>query len=227
MALADIITSLRILIGDGPDSKVVLGEQLGSDPRCPVDGSNKNFMLGWQAKTTPIVATSVYVTIVGTGAQFRLQTGFTVSDATNGIIAFASAPNPGTGQGQGVYVDYNYQWFTDAKLTEFLNEAAAQTNSGTTDPTTVVDGLKEAMLQYALSHSLMARAAMYAERYATSGGEAGQSVEAVSKALKSLSDAAIKRADTLRDDFYKRQGRREAPAVATTNYRVDPITPFR
>jgi len=227
MPIADIITSLRTLSQDGPADKVVFGENLGNNPTMPVDGTNKKFRLGGPAKTIPVVAASVYITIVGTGAVFRTQTGFTLDDATNGLISFTVAPNPGAGQGNGVYADYNYQWFTDAKYTEFLNESAQQTLAGVADPTAIVEGLKEVMLQYALAHFWMSRASQYAERYSSSGGEAGQSIESVAKAYITMADNANKRADKLKLDFYKRQGQREAPAVSLPHFSIDPITPVR
>lgn len=236
MTLATLITSLRILANDGPDSKTIFDEQLGSDPAMPVDGVNVNF----KVKSIPLAdvaqsgtnnAIYMWVSIVGTGAVFRsqLRTLFKVIDPVNGIIQFIAAPNPGSAQGQGVYVSYNYYWFSDAKYTEFLNEA---TNNllldAATDPTTVNTGLVPALLQYALASFFKARASQFMERYTSSGGQAGQSVDAVSKIYLTAAGQAEKRADTIRAAYYQRQGQRDAPAFTDTiPLKMDPITPKR
>ena len=222
MALADLVLELRLLCKDTASSHIVYGESLGNLPGQPVDGSNTKFRLGGQdGHTLPVVASSVYVTIVG--SSFRTQSGFTLSDAANGILTFSPAPS----NGAQVLVDYNYYWFADAFYNEFLTQAAQMALAGTTDSTSVPEGLKEAMMQYALYLFYGARASQYAERYSSSGGEAGQSVESVAKVYLSLANAAKKRADEIRDDYYKRQGQRHAPASATVSYQIDPITPIR
>lgn len=238
MTLASLITSLRLLANDdNTNPKTIWDENLGSDPTTPVDGSNVNFRL----KSVPLidiaqagVADAVYtwITIVGTGAVYRtrLHTVFKVIDPTNGIIQFITAPNPGSAQGAGVYATYQYYWFSDAKYTEFLNEASSDLQlNAAVDPTTVQVGLVPPMLQYALARFFKARASQYMERYSSSGGEAGQSVESVAKGYLQAASQAEKRGDTLRDSFYKKQGQQLTPAFQTigTAPRIDPITPIR
>jgi len=231
MALVD---QLRILASDTPDGKPVPGEKLGSEVTMPVDGTNRVFRL----KSYPLVganasAGSVYVTILGTGAVFRSQTGFTITDYVNGFITFTVAPNPGTaGPNDGLYVDYNYNWFNDAKYTEFLNEGAQNLQlDAAVDPTKVPSGLVPALLQYALGSFFRARAAQYADRYPSSGGEAGQNVQTVPQGYRAMANDCMKRGDSLRDDYYKRQGQRLAPAWASNRTypppAIDPITPPR
>lgn len=240
MTLADLITSLRILSHDGPTDHVVFGETLGSRPDgLIIDGINTTFRLGGEdGHSLPLVASSVYMTApggfypfgvggFGTGAYggtyVRTQQGFTVVDLVNGFVTFTYPPSVG----MVLQADYNCYWFSDAQYTEFLNEAAQTTLSGISGPTFVPTGLVQAMLQFALALFFESRASQYAERYATSGGEAGQSVDSVAKTYMSLSDKAMKRGQSYRDDYYKRQGQREAPASAVITFRIDPITPFR
>ncbi len=230
MTLAQLIVSLRLLANDDSASKTIWDENLGSDPTTPVDGANTKFRL----KSIPLVGTttpgSVYITIIGTGAAYRTQSGFTVNDFTLGLLTFSPAPNPGTGQGAGVYASYNYYWFSDAKYTEFLNEAYSDLSlNAAVDPTQIPLGLEPAMLQYALARFFKARASQYMERYSSSGGEAGQAVESVSKGYLQAASQAEKRGDTLRDSFYKKQGQQLTPAFQTnrTAPRIDPITPIR
>jgi len=225
MTLAALITSLRILGHDGPADHTIFGEKLGAVPNgFPVDGSNTVFKIGGQdGHSTPIVAGSVYLTYPADPTKRRITTGFTLSDAVNGFITFSVAPASST----EILADYNYYWFSDAQLTEFINEAAQTTVAGTTDPTTIDANLVQAMLQFALASFFQSRASQYAERYATSGGQAGTSVDQVAKMYLDLAKAATIRATQYRDDYYKRQGQREAPSSVVVNFRIDPITPFR
>jgi len=231
ITVSSLITSLRLLADDGPDSKVVYEEKI-TRATTPADGSNKIFRLS----SIPVVTSSIYITIIGTGATYRTQTGFTLTDAANGIITFVTAPNPGAGSGNGVYADYNYQYFSDEKYLEFLVEGSENLQLSQTppDPSTVVSGLVPALLQYGLSMFFKARYAQYASRYASTGGQAGHSVEVVGQTYLKAADMAEKRADKLRDDYYKKQGQSLTPAYAGTSIlgaqiasQIDPISPPR
>lgn len=226
MALADLITTLRALAQDAPASKYVPREELTADPTTPADGVNKYFRL----KSVPVVGTdsthhNVFITVVGT--NYRTQAGFTV-DLVTGIVTFTAAPTSGV----TIIADYNYYWFSDAQHTQFLNEAAGNLLlSASPDPTTVVQGLVPAMMQYALGNLLKARASQYAERYATSGSDASQSVDAVAKVFLALARGAEKRGDELRDSYYKKQGQGLTPAYNMPKTQpppaFDPIAPRR
>lgn len=231
-SLDDLILTLRILAQDYPDSKTVWQETLGSadQPSFPVDGINTKFRL----KKAPLpdaigMPTYIFVSIVGTGPVVRTQAGFTVVDPVNGIINFTVAPNPGGSSPNGVYVDYNYQWFTDVKYAQFIYQAAQMVLAGTTDPTTVPSGLSDVMLQYALAQFWFARASQYAEQYKSSGGEAMQEVQSVSQTYTALAKAANNRGDILKADYYKSQGQQNSPAYGNPNtyppQRFDPISP--
>lgn len=228
-SLATLTTSLRNLASDGPADKIVYGEPLGYDPAFPVNGTNLTFRL----KNTLVVTASAYYTIVGTGAVVRSQSSFSVTDSPNGIVAFTAghAPNPGAAP-NGIWIDYAWQWFADAKYTEFITEGARNLQlSATGDPTTIPEGLIPAMLQYALANLFRARASLYQEKYSSSGGDAGQSVESVAKGFAAMANAADKRGDSLRDSYYQNQGQRlQAAWGSPTTYRppaIDPITPER
>jgi len=230
--LAALLQSLRMLADDMPDSRTAWQETMGAadQPAFPLNGVNTLFKL----KKTPMadaggVPLYTWYSIISNGVATttRSQVGITVLDPTNGIIQISPAPSPQGTPPNGLYVDYNWVWFTDAKYTEFLNRAANMTLAGTTDPTTIQEGLIEPMLQYALGQFWYARASKYAEQYASSGGEARTDVQTVCQAYQALGKAAYARGDYLKADFYKRQGQREAPAYGDVNIVWDPITPIR
>lgn len=215
MSLAALIVSARTLAKDTSTSNFSRETPNGAN-----DGSNKHFTLGYRN----VIVANVFVTI---NTSYRSQSGYTFDDTASGIssaalLTFTAAPASGASP---FLVDYNYYWFTDAEYTEFLNDSAMKL--GQTDPTLVASNMVDILLQYCLGYFWQARATQYAHRYASSGGQVGQSVQDVTKAFKALADAAFKLADGMRDMFYKRQGQREAPATATVNYGIDPMTPVR
>lgn len=212
MTLAALITSTRTLAADTTTANLIRGETPGGLN----DGTNTKF----RTMQRNIVAASIFFTINST---YRSQTGLTIDDAGNGLFTISPAP---AANGNPWYIDYNFQWFTDADYTEFLNDAARDL-LGVSDPTTIATALVAALLQYALGYFYQRRATYYADKYSSSGGQAGQSVDVVTKNFQTLSKGAFDRATTMRDDYYKRLGQRNAPASATTSYGIDPITPPR
>lgn len=234
-SLSALILDLRMQVRDGPVSKLISSETLGGSdqPAFPVDGVNTTFRL----KSSPLSDVAgapayTYVTIIGNGATTRTQSGFTIVDQINGIINFSVAPNPGSAsQTAGVYVDYYYQWFTDAEYAEFLYQAAQFALAGTTDPTLIPNGLSFSMMQFAMAQFWYARASQYGEKYAATAGDSSEAVNTVSDAYMKLGKAAQAIAQSERTAYYQRQGQREAPAFGDPRSfpppRFDKITPRR
>lgn len=210
MTINQLLTDLRILANDTPTSNNIRQEV----PLGPKDGVNKNFRL----QNYPVVAGSAYIT---QDATFRSQSGFTL-DAPNGLLNFTTAPLSTV---KVFEADYNFYWFTDVDHTQFLTNGSQSVSAA--DPTLVTDGLVPALLQYALHYFWMRRASQYAHRYSSSGGTAGHSVDAVTKAFKALADSAWAAAQKLRDDFYAKQGQQESPSSGTLAYNIDPYSPMR
>jgi hypothetical protein len=231
--MAALILSLRAMADDLPDSKISWQETLGSSdqPAYQVNGSNTLFKLK-HAPLSDYAGAAIYswASIVGAGATVRSQTIFTIVDQVNGIISFTSAPNPGTAQGQGVYLDYNWQWYTDAKYNEFLSRAAGLTVAGST-PLQIPEGLLESMMQFGLYELQNALATRFAQEAASSGGEARIDAQTKSQAFRVLAKDSMANGINLQKLYYQRQGGREAPAwgnlTAYPPSRFDKITPIR
>jgi hypothetical protein len=203
---------------DAPTSNLKMGETpVGNTSTGKPDGVGTKFKLQHQN----IVPLGVYVTMGPLAANYRLSTGFTL-DAANGILTFTSAPTSGL---DPFLVDYNWQWFTDNEHLEFLNEAAQ--NLSVSDPMLVVAGLAPALMQFALSAYYNRLASRYAPLYSSSGGQTGHQIDVVTSSFRNLAKAAFDRAIQFRDDYYKRQGQREAPVSSAKNYAIDPFTPIR
>jgi hypothetical protein len=211
--LATLTSELRVMAHDTTTSNVIFGET----PEGTNDGTNTNFRL----QNQNIVTSSVYTTL---GALYRQQTGFTM-DYANGIITFSVAPTAGINPFQ---IDYAFQWFPDADYTVFLNNATRDLGPGdVNDPTGVPEGLISALYQYALFHFWMRRSTSYAHKFSSGGGPATQQVDVVTKAFKTLADAAYKSAADMRKQYYDRQGQKQSPSSGTTGYGIDPYSPRR
>lgn len=232
-SLSGLITIIRTLANDLQTSKLIRSEQLGGAeyPEFPVDGVNTTFQL----KSLPMsdaIGSPMYtwITIVGTGAVVRTQTGFTIVDPLNGIIQFSVAPNPGSATAAaGVYAAYNYLWFTDDRYAQFLYQAAQATIAGTTDPTTIPNGLSDAMMQYAMAEFWKARGSSWIDKYAATGGDTSEQAQTPAQTFLTYAKDAKKNGDMLKVDYYQRQGQREAPGWVNPQSfpppRFDKITP--
>ena len=209
MDTAAAILKVRTSLGDTATGKLQRNENL-----LKPDGVNKIFLLA----NFPVVDASVFVT---QDASVRSQAGFTVDDA-NGIVTFTVAPLATL---TTFRADYNYYFATDTEYTEFVAQALSYL--GMADISAVPQGLESAMVEYAKYAYYTKRATDYATRYDSSGGIAGYQVSSVTKNFLALAKAAFAMAADVRDDYYKRKGKRNAPASGSFNYGIDPYTPIR
>jgi hypothetical protein len=186
----------------------------GETPMGLRNGTNKVFRL---ANTNPVAA-SMYLTY---GSTVRSASGFSILDAPSGYIEMTSAPDASTTQ--PFYFDYFHQWFVDADYNTMIDEAteALGESAGVATP----EGLYPALIQYALSRFWIRRASQYANVYATRGGPADARPESVTQQFLNLSKEAEKRGQDLRDAYYKRFGKRAAPASGTVTLGSRPYTP--
>ncbi len=183
------------------------------------DGVNKIFRLSAQnivVSTPP----SLFLTY---GSITRAATGFTLTDAPSGYITMGTAPDAGTTQ--PFFFDYYFQWFVDNDIMSMID--AATLELGGQIGTDLDPGLYPAQVQYALFHFWNRRASATANMFASHGGNADAHPETVTNAFRNLAKDAKKNGDDLRDMFYKRFGKRNAPASATITYGFDPQTPPR
>ncbi len=205
-----LISRARIIADDTSTSNRIVDERLSPPP----DGNRKVFRLA----NRNVVTGSVYLTI---GSSDRSNTGFTV-DLVNGFVTFTTAPQANQ---DPFDAEYYLQWFTDAEYTEFLNEAASILSVATAD--LVNNGLVAALLQLSLFFFYNRRATQYANKYSSSGGQAGQQVESVTSNFRALAKIAYANGMALRDDFYAKQGQQKNPASAVIGYGFDLFTPPR
>lgn len=201
MSWTDAVTSLRILLSDGARDKLrwkkaALGE-------C--NGTNATFKTFEFRRITDFTGPDSPEGVYVNGALS------TVTEDFNEVGQFTLSSAPA--QGSTVEATYYSQWFTDAELEQFLTQATQWLGNGD-DYTITQSGLRPAALKYSEAEAYKKLAIRYMEWYSqqyrmedAQAKERDSLVESWMNASQVASDLAFKQ----RDDFYKRQGRSNAP----------------
>lgn len=184
------------------------------------DGTNKVFQTE-QRNIVALDALGASAVFFDIGTSIRQNSGFTVTDPTNGVITFGTAPAANSNPFQAYFY---WQWATDAEYTAWLNDAAAFLEY--TDPTLVPSALSTAMMKFVESRFYTARASSFADKFNSSGGIAGQDANPVSEQFRKLSKDAMALAMQLRTEYYQNP-KRFKPASGVTAYGTDPGSPIR
>jgi len=221
MSYTTALLELRQMIADTQYNKRSTKKKLVGD----VDGSNKLFY----SYDKRILGDTLDVFVDNEKVCYDLN------DAISGEIQLKNAPEAS----QSVTASYYWTWWTDDELTNFLNKGAQMCGQispeAESDPANdqsyllIPPGLRNGALNFAASLAdtalvqyLVAR--KHSQEFALE--QDGGDDEGYSKFLDSLSKAAstfMKTGMTMRDDFYKAQGRQYSPAfgikvVATRQY---------
>lgn len=204
---ATAITALRNILFDGPKDKRANGKKvLGV-----IDGTNATFSTFEYRRTIP------FTSATGTIGVFKSGTNITSSvltdDTDSGIFTIASSAIPSATGRDVLTASYYYQWFVDSELDQFLQNGSSWLGLGVTY-TNIPDGLNVACLRFAAQEAYEAAASKYSTRIA----EVFQLEDAPSEdilksveAFHTMADNFLAKAETMRDDFYKRQGQSLAP----------------
>ncbi len=207
MSYDTAIKELRQLIADTEFHKKATKKKLiGS-----IDGENKQFI----TYDKRLLEDTVEVFVNGIAAAF------TVDDAIKGVITLNAAPDKNT----KVEASYYWQFWLDDELKNFLNkgsEATSQWTSTIPDNAylSILPGLKTAALM--LSASLANRSLIqylvnrrHSEEFLIEqDGNDDSGFSQMINALQKVADQYWKDGIQMRDDFYQRQGKRNAPAFA-------------
>lgn len=157
--LLSAVSSLRSLLGDNATDKA----EYKADCQPSPDGVTKRFFVGQPR----VVVGSLSVYLSGVEAAVS-----GTPDYPRGTFDLEAAPS-GSIQ---VQASYNYQWFTDAELEEFLNAgAAAMLGFESVDDPNIVVMIRPALLDFACYYAYMRKAAEWADAVSASAG--GYSVD--------------------------------------------------
>ena len=210
---AVLVPRVQILANDSATSNPHFGET----PTGLRDGSNKTFRLAFPNP----VAASIFMTYGASIIRQPAGSGtFAVLDQPSGYLTVQpGGVAPDAGITNPLAFDYFSQLFSYADYQSMLDEATEWLGlvpAGTDSP----EGLYPAQVRYALSVFYNRRASDKAKEYASSGGGIGAQPQTPGQTFMALAKAALTQAITLRDDYYKRQGQREAPASGTIHYGI-------
>ncbi len=199
------LLELRQMLADTPQHKRATRKKLLGQ----VDGNNVSFV-----SYDKRIVDGTFQAYVNDG-----PVSANVTDLVAGEIEFAAAPD----QNSKVTASYYWQWWLDSELITFLNKGAeltGQFNNNIPDKAylQIEPGLKNAALQFALSVAADSLANYLLTR--KHSGEflleqdkgTDEGMADVIRAMTDMSSKAYKKAMDLRDDFYKRQGRRNKPS---------------
>lgn len=145
------LTSLRSLLGDGPADKYEFMTDVVPTP----NGLVTTFFCG---RTRLASTPTIYE-----GGQVVEATSGSV-DLPTGTFALDAAP---TGS---VQTSFYFQWFTDAELQVFLNEAAMLLRYTGFDDATIPEGVRPILGEFACYYAYRRKAAEFAEAVVASAG---------------------------------------------------------
>ncbi len=206
---------LRAFLNDGPQDRPVKAKILIG----PVDGVNTVFFTFDDRLVTGSLVVSIdYVDLPG--AQV------TLNDPVFGKITLTTPPAAQT----TVRGRYFFQFFLDSELDEALRNAAGEIHESD-DITLTALGLKNAALNFAGYFSFTKQAIRWAQRMSEKFILEDAPVEDGSIArpnlFNQLAQSYLKNAIQLRDSYYQRHGRRNAPAFTVFKPTFPPIGPRR
>lgn len=207
MSYPNAIEELRMLLGDTSVHKRATRKKLIGN----IDADNTSF----RTYDKRILGDTLELFVNNAAVAFTLD------DEISGEVTLAEAP----AKNSKVEASYYWQWWTDDEMKAFLNKGAESTGQFTN----VVPDQSYLAIQAGLRGAALDYAACFATRsliaYLTTRKHSAEflieqdknddmNFSETIKALTAAADSYWKTAQTSRDDFYKRLGKRNAPAFA-------------
>jgi hypothetical protein len=213
------ILALRTLIKDNANDKYCAQKKVIG----VIDGTNTQFKTFENRRVTDFTTAVAPLGVFINGAYVAAASD-DLASANIGSFTLTTAPTQ-TGR-QVVTASYYYQWFLDPEIDQFLQNAATWLGFSTTYAT-IPDGLNAAALRFSAQEAYEAVAMKYstrmAEIYKLEDAPSEDILKSV-EAFQAMSDSYLAKAETMRDDFYTRQGQALAPNYAFALGRVrDPV----
>jgi hypothetical protein len=237
------LNSCRVALDDNYDGKTVFQF---SPLQGELDGTNATFQIP-QSRIVifPGVGTpTIFPQLYKNSAPLAFNTDYTVPNAKQGLILFATPAIPKPGD--ALTATFNWTWWDDIELDQFLTKGAneigfttyycssssvpgtiVQPIPGGSIPTDIPDGLFNAITLIAAGLAARALAMRFSLKYDISAGDQSFSPSQMAKSYSELAKDLEKRGYAARDDFYKGQGRQYRPATAQQGYVLPTVTPKR
>jgi len=213
--MAEAVTSLRSFLNDNVTDRPIKGKQV----RGTVDGVNQIFTT-WDDR---LVNNGSFLATVD---DVPLIAGVTVTDFIMGRFTIAPAPPTGS----VVRAEYYFQYFLDADLQEAMKQACGEVLQ-IENPDGIPIGLKQSTLNFGSYFAFTKQAIRWATRMSSRFLLQEEPIDAEtmnrSNLFKELAQGFFDQARIMRDDFYMRHSRRQAPAFAMFKPRIGQIGPRR
>lgn len=208
----DLIGRIRTLIDDVAGDKSVFKENLTrSIIGNQVDGSNKSFQLNNKRLVAGILTVSI------DGGAFATPAS---EDTGHGRFTTGTAP------ASALLAIYDFQFFTDTEITDFLTQAGSFV--GADDVTQVATGLLDALVFKAASDACQALSVRTVPFFNASAGGKSMDKNEIAKKYAALSDSLFKKAVAERLAYYgDRKGEASSPAYGQFATKQTPWTPRR
>lgn len=204
MATWDLSTarlSLRTLLADSEGDKYEFKTPLYPAP----DGITRVFSVG----RTNIVAGTLQVFV--SGGVVAPST----ADLPKGIVTLSAAPSPAA----SVLASYNYQWFTDPQLEEFLTGAFGAL--GFEDAASVTPiAIRPILIDYAMYYAYLFQAQLYAEEVTVSAGGYDATQARSHPNWRALAELAFKRVQEKLKIYVENPLGTVSPALAFTAFKL-------
>jgi len=215
MPTADVVKDIRTEIDDSDNSKFITDD---------VSNQMTSTNLIYKLNHRPVVSGSEVVTKDGT--ILATPAGYAIN-YTTGIVTLVAAPT------YSIVVSYFWQDFTDDQIDGFIYSGLQHISQGTaradaeTDFAALPQGLQVVVEHYALYHAFAALASKTIRLHKAAAGKKNVDKDQVAKKYQDAAKFWHDSADKEREDYYKRQGRRNAPASAENAVIYPTNTPIR
>lgn len=215
------IDDLRRFVNDGPRDRPVKRKQVIGR----VDGINVHYMT-WDDR---IIANTLQVSLNDVAYD---PSQVVVDDSLMGMFHLVESPGPPVVPApaqQTVRAAYYFQYFLDSELSEAIM-MSTEIITSSDDPTTVAPGLKPAAIHFGASFAYGKQAMRWAQRKSAEFilEEEPLSDDAMNRPnlFAKLQANYYKQGISLRDSYYMRDGRRNAPAFNVFKPNTTPSPPF-
>jgi|SRR5271166_375333 len=223
---AAAIVALRNILYDGPQDKLAAQKKVFGT----VDGVNTIFKTFEYRRLTDFTLAQFPLGVFLNGAQIDSSEIDQDDTGSGTFIIDISAFPAGLPQSRtSITASYYYQWFVDAELDQFLQDASNWLGQGSTY-INLPGGLGPVALRFAAQEAYEALASKYSVRIAQTYQLEDAPSEDILKsiqAFKEMSEGFLAKAETMRNDFYTRQGQSLAPNFNFQLGRVWDPTPRR
>lgn len=228
-SLSEIRTQLRTLIDDleSPPSHFVRQEDLRNSPLGDQVAAGINFFQLANRRIVELTAATTTLVVIKDGVQLTPVTGYTDDPIRGTFVLVGSLPTT------SLFARYDFTLFLDSELNppieaglRFLGLASGISNIST-DVANVPEGLNHALLLEAASQCFEALASRTAPLYDASAAGKTLNKKSIKDHYLALAKQKHEEAMAALENFYKRQGRRDAPAFGQFSTQQKVYTPIR